>query len=124
MACATSREAACGPIGSCASGRGHSGAGGGARHTGAAWARLRAPRSADDGSTARCARRRLMTRDLGRTAALLAALLIGSVAPRAAGPIRVMLLDGESGGPYHKWQATTVSLKKQLDDGKLFDAEG
>ena len=54
---------------------------------------------------------------------LTAALLMVSVAPRAAGPIRVMLLDGESGGPYHKWQATTVSLKKQLDDAKLFDVD-
>ena len=27
-----------------------------------------------------------------------------SVAFRAAAPIPVMLLDGESGGPYHKWQ--------------------
>jgi type 1 glutamine amidotransferase len=54
---------------------------------------------------------------------LIAALFMASVAPRAAAPIRVMLLDGESGGPYHKWQATTVSLKKQLDDAKLFDVE-
>jgi mono/diheme cytochrome c family protein/type 1 glutamine amidotransferase len=58
-----------------------------------------------------------------KKALLIAALLMASVAPRAAGPIRVMLLDGESGGPYHKWQATTVSLKKQLDDAKLFDVE-
>ena len=30
----------------------------------------------------------------------------------AAEPNRIMLLDGESGGPYHKWQLTTPVLKK------------
>ena len=40
-----------------------------------------------------------------------------AVAPRAATPIRVMLLDGESGGPWHKWQLTTPVLKKVLEDG-------
>ena len=41
----------------------------------------------------------------------------------AATPIRVMLLDGESGGPYHKWQLTTPVLKKQLDETGLFSVE-
>jgi hypothetical protein len=41
----------------------------------------------------------------------------------AAGPIRVMLLDGESGGPYHDWRATTPVLKKQLDEAGLFQVE-
>src|SRR2546426_1698529 len=54
---------------------------------------------------------------------LAASLLVGASASPAAAPIRVMLLDGESGGPYHKWQATTVSLKKQLDETKLFDVD-
>jgi len=58
-----------------------------------------------------------------KTLLLIAVLVMASVAPRAAAPIRVMLLDGESGGPYHKWQATTVSLKKQLDDAKLFEVD-
>ena len=46
--------------------------------------------------------------------------------PRAQAPsadaraIRVMLLDGESGGPWHKWQLTTQALKRALDDAKLF----
>src|SRR4026209_2635184 len=44
-------------------------------------------------------------------------LLTLAVAPRAATPIRVMLLDGESGGPWHKWQLTTPVLKKALEDG-------
>ncbi len=39
---------------------------------------------------------------------------------RAAGPIRVMLLDGESGGPYHAWQQTTPVLKKELEDAGMF----
>jgi type 1 glutamine amidotransferase len=31
-----------------------------------------------------------------------------------------MLLDGESGGPYHDWQRTTPLLKKVLDETSLF----
>jgi type 1 glutamine amidotransferase len=50
---------------------------------------------------------------------LLAAILAASVL-EGAGPIRVMLLDGESGGPYHAWQLTTPVLKKQLDETGLF----
>ena len=50
--------------------------------------------------------------------AVAAAVLSGAL--RAAAPIRVMLLDGESAGPYHKWQATTPALKKQLDETGLF----
>ena len=41
-------------------------------------------------------------------------------APRAQAPIPVMLLDGESGGPWHKWQLTTPLLKKALDETGLF----
>ena len=37
-----------------------------------------------------------------------------------AEPIRVLLLDGESGGPYHDWQLTTRVLKKELEDTELF----
>lgn len=54
-------------------------------------------------------------------AAAGAAVLIAAVATRAATPIHVMLLDGESAGPYHNWQATTPVLKKQLDETALFD---
>lgn len=42
---------------------------------------------------------------------------------RAAGPIQVMLLDGESGGPYHAWQATTPVLKKELEETGLFHVD-
>jgi uncharacterized protein len=37
-----------------------------------------------------------------------------------AEPIRVLLLDGQSGGPYHDWQLTTRVLKKELEDTGLF----
>ncbi|HZM95777.1 MAG TPA: ThuA domain-containing protein [Vicinamibacterales bacterium] len=43
-----------------------------------------------------------------------------SVDPRAAADIRVMILDGESGGPYHDWQHVTPVLKKMLDETGLF----
>jgi len=39
---------------------------------------------------------------------------------RAAAPIAVMILDGESGGPYHDWQHVTPVLKKMLDETGLF----
>ncbi|MCW5978037.1 MAG: ThuA domain-containing protein [Bryobacteraceae bacterium] len=41
----------------------------------------------------------------------------------AAGPLRVMLLDGQSGGPYHAWQLTTPVLKKQLEEAGLFQVD-
>ena len=37
------------------------------------------------------------------------------------GAMPVMLLDGESGGPYHDWQHVTPVLKKILDETGLFD---
>jgi hypothetical protein len=54
--------------------------------------------------------------------AIGAALVAGAVASPAA-PVRVMLLDGESGGPYHRWQVTTPVLKKVLDDAHLFSVD-
>src|SRR5260370_32070068 len=41
----------------------------------------------------------------------------------AAAPARIMLLDGESGGPYHKWQLTTPVLKTQLEETGLFQVD-
>ncbi|HEV2444816.1 MAG TPA: ThuA domain-containing protein, partial [Candidatus Sulfopaludibacter sp.] len=29
-------------------------------------------------------------------------------------PIEVLLIDGQSGGPYHNWKLTTLILKKEL----------
>ncbi|MBI1765583.1 MAG: ThuA domain-containing protein [Acidobacteria bacterium] len=50
-------------------------------------------------------------------------LTLTVLAAPAAAPIRVMLLDGESGGPYHKWQLTTPVLKKQLEETGLFQVD-
>lgn len=41
----------------------------------------------------------------------------------AASPIRVMLLDGESGGAYHKWALITPVLKKELEETGLFQID-
>jgi type 1 glutamine amidotransferase len=49
-----------------------------------------------------------------------AAMLMGGLS-RAGSPIPVMLLDGESGGPYHDWQHVTPVLKKILDETGLFE---
>jgi uncharacterized protein len=42
---------------------------------------------------------------------------------KAATPIHVMLLDGESAGTYHDWRAITPILKKQLEDTGLFQVD-
>ena len=60
-----------------------------------------------------------MTRALWCVSAVLA--IAG--ASFAADPIKVMLLDGESAGPYHKWTLTTPLLKKQLDETGLFQVD-
>ena len=49
----------------------------------------------------------------------IAAVSLALQAP-AATPIRVMLLDGQSGGPYHAWQQTSPVLKKELEETGLF----
>ena len=41
----------------------------------------------------------------------------------AAPPIRVMILDGEQGGPYHAWQETTPYLKRMLEQTGLFQVD-
>src|SRR5499433_3793955 len=48
------------------------------------------------------------------------AIALAAVCARAAAPIRVMLLDGESAGTYHKWRLTSPVLKKVLDETGLF----
>jgi type 1 glutamine amidotransferase len=50
-------------------------------------------------------------------------LALVAASPRAAAPIKIMLLDGESGGPWHKWQLTTPVLKKILDEPGLFQVD-
>ena len=56
--------------------------------------------------------------------AVALAATLGLSAPAHAAPlIKIMLLDGESGGPWHKWQLTTPVLKKQLEDTGLFQVD-
>jgi type 1 glutamine amidotransferase len=54
------------------------------------------------------------------TAALAAAVSVLAPASRAQAPIPVLILDGESGGPYHDWARTTPALKSMLDEARLF----
>ena len=50
-------------------------------------------------------------------------LLAASLPPWSAGPIQVLILDGESGGPYHAWQQTTPYLHRMLDDAGIFQVD-
>src|SRR5437588_12004938 len=50
-------------------------------------------------------------------------LVAAAFTSRAATPIRVMILDGESGGAYHQWQLITPVLKKELDETGLFQVD-
>jgi type 1 glutamine amidotransferase len=56
-------------------------------------------------------------------AAVLGVCLLAPVSSQAAAPIRVMLLDGESGGTYHNWQLITPVLRKELDETGLFQVD-
>ena len=49
-----------------------------------------------------------------------AALLFGS-ACSAAKPIAALIVDGESGGPYHDWRKVTAALAYMLRDAGLFE---
>ena len=53
----------------------------------------------------------------------LGLLLMCAVPLGAASPIRVMILDGEQGGPYHAWQETTPHLKRMLNDAGIFQVD-
>ena len=50
----------------------------------------------------------------------MTALALAAAVSRAATPIPVMILDGESAGAYHDWQRTTPVLKRILDETGLF----
>jgi type 1 glutamine amidotransferase len=58
-----------------------------------------------------------------RSLRLISAMLVIAGVSIAADPIHVMLLDGESGGPYHKWSLITPLLKKQLEETGLFQVD-
>lgn len=56
---------------------------------------------------------------------ILVALLLGTLLPAALASqrgarIAVMILDGESAGPYHDWRSVTPVLKTMLDETGLF----
>jgi hypothetical protein len=40
--------------------------------------------------------------------------------PSKTNPIRVLIVDGESGGPYHVWPLTAAVLKKELEEAGIF----
>jgi type 1 glutamine amidotransferase len=46
-----------------------------------------------------------------------------TAASLCAAPIRVMILDGESGGTYHAWQETTPLLHRVLDAAGIFQVD-
>ncbi len=48
-------------------------------------------------------------------------LLVPLSLPAGSEPIRVLLLDGESGGPYHDWRLTTPVLREELEETGLFE---
>ena len=52
--------------------------------------------------------------------AVLTVTVLAVLTIRAAAPIPVMILDGESGGAYHDWQRVTPVLRKMLDETGLF----
>src|SRR3954469_19585065 len=52
---------------------------------------------------------------------LFGAMIFSIAASAATDPIQVLLLDGESGGPYHNWKLTTPILQKELEDTGLFN---
>ncbi|HVG69954.1 MAG TPA: ThuA domain-containing protein [Vicinamibacterales bacterium] len=50
----------------------------------------------------------------------VAASCVAALTTRAAAPLPVMILDGESAGTYHDWQRVTPVLRKMLDETGLF----
>jgi len=60
-----------------------------------------------------------------RLFASLTALAALTYAPavRAAPSHHAMILDGESGGPYHAWQETTPYLRRMLEETGLFQVD-
>jgi len=51
------------------------------------------------------------------------AFFLSMAVASAAEPIRVMLLDGQSGGAYHNWKLVTPVLKKQLEETGVFKVD-
>jgi uncharacterized membrane protein len=66
---------------------------------------------------------RISMKNLLCTLTALAALAGLGTTARAQARVPVMILDGESAGRYHDWQATTPALKKMLDETGLFSVD-
>jgi len=49
--------------------------------------------------------------------------LMGLMSQAVAAPLRVMILDGESGGTYHRWDQTTPVLRRTLEQTGLFKVD-
>ncbi len=58
----------------------------------------------------------------GLLASALVTVLLRAL-PASAAPVRAMILDGQSGGPYHAWQQTTPVLKRILEETGLFQVD-
>jgi hypothetical protein len=58
-----------------------------------------------------------------KAAAVSFFLLALSAGALPAARIPVMLLDGESAGPYHAWKLTTPVLKRELEETGLFEVD-
>lgn len=56
-----------------------------------------------------------------RLCTALLSFLFFATAHAATRPIHVLLLDGESAGPYHNWQVTTPILVNELEETGLFE---
>lgn len=51
---------------------------------------------------------------------ILRILILTAIATAEDQPIPILLVDGQSGGPYHNWQLTTPALKMKLEEAGLF----
>jgi type 1 glutamine amidotransferase len=54
-------------------------------------------------------------------AVIVSAIFFAAYSIHAAPALRVIILDGESAGPYHDWRQVTPVLKKMLDETGRFD---
>ena len=54
-------------------------------------------------------------------ACMVSSIALVAFGARAAEPIPVLILDGESGGPYHDWPRVTAVLERVLGEVDLFD---
>lgn len=59
----------------------------------------------------------------GLSLALFVALMFLTSMAHSAEPVRIMILDGESAGPYHDWRSVTQVLRKQLLDTGRFEVD-